>query len=374
MGSKSQLLGGALGDVVLAEASAGERFVDLFAGSASVSHFVAERVSVAVTSVDVQHYVRPLALAITARGLPFDSEALRNDWLKSARESFEADPRGAPALRASRAPSKTSILEARRLCARESSAAPGSVWHAYGGHYFSPSQSLAFDCMIEHLPTDAEVRWLALGSLLRAATRCSASPGHTAQPFQPSPTSMPYIALAWEKDAFKEVSDQIQLMAPRHAIVPGSAVAADGADLAAKFSEEDVIFCDPPYSEAQYSRFYHVLEGIARGGWPSVSGAGRAPTIGLRHASAFSLRSQSHAAFEKLLRDLRASGATVIMTFPSGRASNGMSGNELQAMARERFALRATSVPHVHSTLGGIAESRGARRSLDELVLVLRPN
>lgn len=372
MGSKSQLLKSELGHVLIREVSQAQRFIDLFAGSASVSHFVAERVPIPVVSVDVQSYARALSLAITARDRPADAEGLANDWLKRAKEAFEIDPRIPRASKASRRPSRTSVIEARRLCGLKSSH-PGSVWSAYGGHYFSPLQALALDHLISTLPPAANDRWLAIGCVLRTASRCSASPGHTAQPFQPSETALPYIWNAWSRDVFVECENQLVDLASRHALVPGEALVRDGSQIAHTFSQTDLVFCDPPYSEVQYSRFYHVLEGIARGGWPAVGGAGRAPVGALRYASAFSLRSRSHEAFESLLSNLRRSGATVLVTFPKGSASNGISGDELLSMAHRFFSTEVTVLPHVHSTLGGVIQSRGARRSLDELLLVLRP-
>ncbi|WP_442977826.1 DNA adenine methylase [Salinibacterium sp. CAN_S4] len=62
------------------------------------------------------------------------------------------------------------------------------------------------------------------------------------------------------------------------ALLKGRTIVGDGVKSATKkLAGGDSIFCDPPYSDAQYSRFYHVLEGIARGGWDQVLGAGRAP-------------------------------------------------------------------------------------------------
>src|SRR5205807_482401 len=76
------------------------------------------------------------------------------------------------------------VLAARDVC-RE---LPGStMWSAYGGYYLSPHQAAMFDALRSSLPKDPDERRLGLGALIVAAARCVASPGHTAQPFRPTP-------------------------------------------------------------------------------------------------------------------------------------------------------------------------------------------
>lgn len=375
MGSKAGLLKGRLGDTLLQEAALGERFVDLFAGSGAVSHFVAENVFAPVVSVDFQTFSASLALAITGRDEAVDADLLLTEWLKPARENFDADSLLEKATRASRHPSRTSVTEARRLCRREGT---GTVWGAYGGYYFSPVQALALDHLMCTAPSDNRID-LARACLIRAASKAAAAPGHTAQPFQPTPKLLPYIETAWKRDVFAETAAKIRSLSSRHAKTPGSAVVGDANLFALDLSSSDVVFCDPPYSAAQYSRFYHVLEGISLGGWPSVSGQGRAPSRKLRSTSNFSLKRNSRSALTELFSAFRTSRCTVVMTFPSGEASNGLSGKVVRLAALESFRVESFAIPHVHSTLGGPALDsveggvRGPRRLLEELVLVLRP-
>ena len=58
----------------------------------------------------------------------------------------------------------------------------------------------------------------------------------------------------------------------------GSAVVADANATAKTLKAGDIAFIDPPYSGVQYSRFYHVLETVAKGECGVVSGTGRYPT------------------------------------------------------------------------------------------------
>lgn len=378
MGSKLGLLSGQLGEILHREAAKGDRFVDLFAGSASVSHFVAEEIRVPVLSIDLQHFSSPLALSITGRTSAMDPVGLRQTWIRGSRQTLNRDAKVEIALHASRSPSKTSIGEARRLYSANSSHKSFILRH-YGGHYFSPIQALAMDHLFKNLPSDPKELNVAKAALLRAASNCAAAPGHTAQPFQPTPTLLPYIRGAWAKNIFEECEKEINAISLRSAKAVGSAVVANGIAFTKKLKLGDVVFCDPPYSNAQYSRFYHVLEGIAIGGWPSVGGAGRAPSRELRSTSTFSNVGSSYLALEQLFTGLRNAGATAVMTFPAGEASNGLSGNAVKKLAGESFKVEATIVPHTHSTLGGskavlkASDLRGSRRQLDELVLILRP-
>ncbi|WP_447648372.1 DNA adenine methylase [Microbacterium forte] len=164
------------------------------------------------------------------------------------------------------------------------------------------------------------------------------------------------------------------MLAPRHAQVRGQAHASDAEVLAGVLSEGDVAFCDPPYSSVQYSRFYHVLEGIARGGWDNVSGAGRAPARSERASSDFSLRTAAVDSLAALLRVLRRRGCRVMVTFPNTDASNGLSAKRIAALAEADWHVTSTLVDSTHSTLGGRSQDpRGGRRKLKEAVIVLRP-
>jgi len=150
------------------------------------------------------------------------------------------------------------------------------IVRSYGGHYFSPEQALSLQYLRDNLPADGEMG--ALAALVVAGSRCAASPGHTAQPFQPTPALLPHIALAWKRDVATEVVRALEILGPRHARVMGEAHRADALVLSSKASVGDLVFLEPPYSDVQYSRFYHVLEGIAIGGYASVIGAGRVPS------------------------------------------------------------------------------------------------
>lgn len=373
MGSKSALLRGALGDILLEELQSSRRFVDLFSGSGSVAHYVAENSQVPVLSVDLQHYAKALSAGIIERDHPFDSSLLIDTWLSSSIERTQNDE-----YRALLEPLSTTFGPDDVGLARERARGVSDelfVTRHYGGHYFAPSQALTLDMLYKELPATGPARAIALASLLNAASSCAASPGHTAQPFQPTVKLLPHIENAWAKNVIAECEKSLLQLSPRHAKVRGEANVADAMNAISNVESGDLVFCDPPYSAVQYSRFYHVLEGIARGGWPAVSGAGRAPDRSLRPSSAFSLKSQAKKAMQTMLDRLSDKKCRVLITFPDADASNGLSGRDIIAIASAKWRVGERYVDSTHSTLGGTKSEggRGGRRQLQEAVLLLEP-
>jgi adenine-specific DNA methylase len=122
-----------------------------------------------------------------------------------------------------------------------------------------------------------------------------------------------------------------------------------------------------------YSRFYHVLETIARGRCGAVEGVGRYPPPKERPNSAYSRKDKSSDAMHRLLATLAGRGCRVVLTFPKEECSNGLSGDMLEEMAGSHFKVIRKAVKTRFSTLGGNTSNRAARNVSDELILVLRP-
>ncbi|MGL5405663.1 MAG: DNA adenine methylase [Propionibacteriaceae bacterium] len=373
MGSKSALLRGELGDILVASSAGASRFVDLFSGSGSVSHYVAENISIPVLSVDLQRYSKILAESITGRDRPQTDGPILNKWTAAVRAGLLNDTIYASLCEPIPRLGKSTVLRARRNSER--TVGVGFITQHYGGHYFSPQQAYALDQLYEGLPKEEPHRTLGLAALLHTASICAAAPGHTAQPFQPTPKLLPYIKFAWSRDVVHECQRQVTMLSARHAKVKGEARVSDALEAVSSLGEEDLVFCDPPYSAVQYSRFYHVLEGIVQGGWNDVAGAGRSPARALRVSSDFSMKSQASRAMSELLSALRGRSCRVLLTFPDADASNGLSSRDIVAIAGDSWHIREHYVTSTHSTLGGSSSEggRGGRRALKEAVLLFEP-
>ncbi len=371
MGSKRALLLNGLGAVLTEEAQRSSRFLDLFSGTARVSWHVAEATSVPVVAGDLQTFSSVLASAVVERTRPVDLQAIDAAWLTPARRALAHDSsyRYAITVEGERVTAAL-VKDARRLCAE---ADGGPIWGAYGGHYYSPTQAATLDVLLATLPTNPTLRRVSHAALIFAASRCAAAPGHTAQPFQPTSTAAPYIEAAWAKRPIDICAAFSQSLAPRHARTKGRATTGDANVLARKARKGDLVFLDPPYSAVQYSRFYHVLETIARGGCGQVEGVGRYPPASERPTSDYSIKTRALARMTELLLTLHNRECRVIITFPQGRASNGIEGEELIELVRPMFAVDARVLASHFSTLGGNNGHRAARRRSTELIIRLSP-
>ena len=376
MGSKRVMLENGLGELLAAQAESALRIVDLFCGAASVSWFAATKLDKSVLACDLQEYAALLAGSVVKRTKPIEAQDLDKLWLSRAAQ-MQPKLKGwneARYLDTTEYCTATWQQRAQELCSSDMAAEFSLVWRCYGGHYFSPTQALSFDSMLRSLPDDSESRELCLAAMIIAASNCAAAPGHTAQPFKATRTAAPYLRDAWLRDPFHYARAALKKLCPLHAIKPGNAIVADANQVAKDLDSKDVVFVDPPYSAVQYSRFYHVLETIARGTCSKVEGVGRYPPPRERPNSCYSQKSISAQAIEDLLRTLSTNGCTVVLTFPKGQCSNGLSGDGLEEMAQQFFqSTRRSIIKTTFSTLGGNGTNRVSRKVSDELMLVLNP-
>jgi len=363
------MLTNGLGTLLDEEIRGRQRFIDLFCGSAAVAWHVAQRYNVETVAYDLQRYSTVLAAAVLSRIGPVEVSAVWDRWADAAhkRVSQHAIPRYKKLT-----PRK--VLELRKWCSEQ----PSSLVSAYGGHYYSPEQALWIQSLRATLPKAPVHRSICLAALVIAASKTAASPGHTAQPFQPTETALQYLEHSWSRDIRPVLRAALEELASMHARVVGSALIGDANKVAASARSQDLVFVDPPYSGVQYSRFYHVLESIAAGSAGAVSGVGRYPAPNKRPKSSFSLKSEARSAMRGLLEILASRRATVVVTFPDHLCSNGLSGEDLRQISKEYFRVDERLVKSVFSTLGGagfdMAGSRKARQHADELILCLRPS
>jgi adenine-specific DNA-methyltransferase len=364
MGSKRWMLQNGLGDLIAREVQGLTRFVDLFAGSAAVSTHVATKYKVSVAAYDLQTFSMVLSQAVLGRESRIDAGPLWTNWYSRAKGLRRA-LRPPSALFVNRA----KVKEQRHWCAENA----GLVTKSYGGYYFSALQSVWIDALRQTLPEREPERTVALAAMVCAASQCAAAPGHTAQPFQPTRTAKPYLVDAWHKDIVDHCRNALSVISGQYAKVAGRSEVADANVAARSISEGDLAFVDPPYSGVHYSRFYHVLETLARGRCNDVSGVGRYPETDDRPRSRYSLKSESSAALDDLFLAIASRGGKAIVTFPQRGCSNGLSGQSVISIASKHFKLERHWVASKFSTLGGNNDNRNARRSTRELILVLKP-
>ena len=369
MGSKRSMLLNGLGALLAENARTTTRFVDLFTGSGAVAIHIATKYEIPVVASDLQQYSAVLAGAIVERQSALQWQRTWTAWHNRAKEIYcGVRP---PALDKV---TKQNVDEFRDWSLRRRSL---PLTKAYGGHFYSPVQATWLDAYRSTLPTRKPARTVALASLLHVASRCAASPGHTAQPFQPGRKANKYIAEAWVKDVPALNKGFFCALSKLYAKKRGIAETADANIAADGVNETDLVFIDPPYSGVQYSRFYHVLESVATGAPGEVSGSGRNPAPQMRPYSRFSIITGAKKAFSELLAKLGEKGAKCIVTFPAHECSNGLSGEVVRELTREHFKVKERLVQSKFSTLGGVDVEVGNGRTpihtTEELILTLSP-
>jgi adenine-specific DNA-methyltransferase len=370
MGSKRSMLRGQLGTILATELKEGSRFHDLFSGSAAVSAYVAERFEVKVFSYDLQSFSVALANATLLRTEPLDFFKVWTGWL--ARATRVAALRRPPEIQKV---TPSFVASARRWCARQN----GVICRAYGGHYFSPKQAIWIDALRKTLPVRKPERYACLAALIQAASQCAAAPGHTAQPFQPTRSALPFLSESWTRDVVEKTNSALQEICCHQAKRIGLASRVDANKAATRLRKGDIAFIDPPYSGVHYSRFYHVLETISRGQCGPVSGVGRYPSQVSRPRSDYSMRGTAATALDDLFRKISSRKANAILTFPEHECSNGLSGSIIRELAAKHFRVTEHILYSRFSTMGGTGRAsknkqaqRAARHHRNELLLILK--
>ncbi|MGE0269284.1 MAG: DNA adenine methylase [Candidatus Omnitrophota bacterium] len=376
MGSKRYMLTNGLGKLLDEEAKSAKRIVDLFCGAGAVACHVARHTDLPVLAIDLQKYSVILTESIIGRNRVIEESELTENWLNRVDDLRRESKLWISAEKLSAKLDKRRmgqyVKDCRELCEERSTIGP--IWNAYGGHYYSPQQALTFDYLLKYVPQELTHQKVSLAAVIMAASRCAASPGHTAQPFQPTRTAKKFLLESWQKDPVDVCKRTLSEVSKLHARTIGEARVANAIDEAKKLRPTDLVFVDPPYSGVQYSRFYHVLETIANKECGKVSGVGRYPDISKRPQSSFSNKGQSKQALIDLLSNLAESGATVIFTFPNEECSNGLSGEEVKNTAMQFFDIQEKEkVKMRFSTLGGNNTKRDSRKESCELILLMRP-
>jgi adenine-specific DNA-methyltransferase len=235
----------------------------------------------------------------------------------------------------------------------------------YSATFFGVKQSIDADsivyalCAAKHKRqiTPDQYRWgiIALG---RALLKIANSTGHFAQYLKPKANTLNrYLALrkrsvweewllsmatispvgnpAWRKENKAFNQDSLSLL-PR--------LTREKADIG-------VVYADPPYTDDQYSRFYHLLETLFLYDYPEVTGAGLYRPD--RFQTSFSLKSKAPKALDCLIKYTSKLGADLVLSYPA----NGLvreAGVDVSQLLKNHFSKVeiCISQPHQHSTFG----------------------
>lgn len=251
----------------------------------------------------------------------------------------------------------------------------------YTGSYLGLTQAIQIDAirygadvaLQRGLITQEEYRW-ALLAICRSIAAISNSTGHFAQYLTPSRSNINRVLgkrrrCAWSYwfDAFSEmkaIGNSEWRAANR--VFHGDAVEIL-EELEGATNQPAIIYADPPYTNDQYSRYYHLLETALLYDYPSTGGKGLYRES--RFRSSFSLSKEVESSFERMIAAAAKVGSSLMISYPS----NGLLPDSLQKipeMMADNFlhVLDPVIIPHKHSTLG--ASKGREKEDVEECIFI----
>lgn len=224
-----------------------------------------------------------------------------------------------------------------------------------------------------------EARW-ALLALMQAASCTASTSGHFAQYLGAKTESgLARVAAQRRRDVWQHFLDDSDTVNPLGTADwrTGNRVMRRNAltiwpELRRREYSRGIVYADPPYSKDHYSRYYHVLDTLARYDYPLAVGKGRYRPD--RFVTPFSLKKQVTQSFERLARGVACTHSVLILSYPSNGLLSFCEGGDVGAVLKRHFASVELAVRKAttHSTLGA---RHGAQRSeVDELIYVAQPS
>jgi adenine-specific DNA methylase len=415
LGSKLRALP-AVDAAISSVAPRGEPLCDLFAGSGTVSAWLAQ--SRPVTAVDIQEYSRVIcdallnpahipvtqvkaellsklreaaACGVTFAAVPlieFEAEALAQASegelgpLASLLEAGslmtfrDAGPAGDLA--------KAFAQSRSRIAALDAPSVMSMALRHFGGVYFSYHQAAELDVILSYAhAADRAVRSTLIAAALSTASDLVNTVGkHFAQPLRPrnkDGTIKRSLYAQASRDRGKSALEIFEAKLSKYVALTdlpykNRAIQSDYRQfLQSSDFNYSVVYADPPYTRDHYSRFYHVLETLALRDDPAIStNTAHGKTVlsrGIyrqeRHQSPFCIRSEAPAAFDELFGRVAERGVPLVLSYsPYASEKNAhprvMTMEAVTKLARMRF--RTVDV----SSVGTFFHSRLNRSDLNK--------
>lgn len=220
-----------------------------------------------------------------------------------------------------------------------------------------------------------QVRW-CLMVLVETASKICTAPGHFAQFLEAhDPPSWKYIRRQRRRDVWTTFISSLKTISAygtREWRAKNKVFCDDAMRLPSELRNSGgsprIVYADPPYSEAQYSRYYHVLETLVKYDYPSVQSKGRYRND--RFSTPFSLITSVRGAFVSLIKGCTRLDADLVISYPS----NGLlfqAGESLSGILHDYYRkIHIIEINHTHSTLGG--RHGPMKSSVVELVFVAK--
>jgi adenine-specific DNA-methyltransferase len=347
------------------------RLMDAFSGMGAVAEAHMKHRN--VWANDVQHYAHLASLCRLADpGSPPSAASLATQAKPLFRENLKRlEEQNVRSFRLTRhAIAADEFIEFERAFHRSAEQsvtteqAFGCFTKTYSHGYFSIRQCAEIDSIRYALEvlrgrgilSQDHFNWslLALG---RAILRLANTTGHFAQFLTPSRTNFGRVTKQFRRSVWKEWLLSSKSLRPVGTSNWRSSNVVTRSDSTSMLRDPtragaaQVVYCDPPYTDDQYSRYYHIWETLVLYDYPVVTGKGR--YRGGRFTTDFSLASKVEAAFEQLIRDVADIEADLVLSYPSNGLLHKIGGCPLDII-RRRYPKSevAMEVAYNHSTMG----------------------
>ena len=236
----------------------------------------------------------------------------------------------------------------------------------YPGTFFGLAQCIEIDsaryaiddAYQRHQLSSDDRRWLLI-AVCSVASRINNSTGQFAQYIRPQASNLPRVVPKRRRSLWEELPETLDSLRPAGTASNrrrSRCFNSDSLRLLGRLRTDpklpSVVYADPPYSRAQYSRYYHVLDVLIRYDYPKVSGTGRYPTD--RFQTQFGHARKVGWAMDRLVHQCARLGTTLVLSYPSNGLFEEAGGNMLELLGRHyRHARVAHSQSKSHSTFGG---------------------
>ena len=365
--------------------------LDAFAGMCSVGEQVASERQ--IWSNDIQVFASEIARAlftsrdeppsaIHAANLHYDCFELHRLALSKICRSPLAIEMAMVEVSSFRAFQKHSALLSKCLAADAHLLRPKQnnlFTKTYANTYFGLQQAIDADAIIKSMSRSAadgrisldQKRWLTI-ALGRALLKVANSTGHFAQYLKPKSRSFKRYQTLRRRSLWAEwlfSIGELQAIGTSEWRMDNRVFNEDSLLLLPKLrrsrTRPAVVYADPPYTDDQYSRYYHLLDTLVLYDYPEVTGVGlyRAQ----RFSTPFSLKSKTVAAFESLVRTCASMDADLVLSYPNNGLMHEV-GAEPRVILKKHYRKVecCRSLPHRHSTFG--ASKGPAQSSVTELI------
>ncbi|WP_210434133.1 DNA adenine methylase [Sphingopyxis granuli] len=387
MGTKRELA--TTVSLVIADCQPGP-ILDVFSGMCSVGEAVAQ--SRQVWTNDIQVFAYEVAQALfTSQEHPLRSQAIADRYyddfalaygkLSSVYGSaLEAEDAVMAASNFDEFERERRTLNVALDCCRQ--VAHPQKFHLFSKQYsdtfIGVRQALEIDAIVTSINSQLEssasfdhARWLTI-ALGRSMLRVSNTTGHFAQYLQPKIGNFRTFQRQrkrkiWQE--FLEGSDEVNPVGNSLWRKNNKTFNSDTLLLLPKLLNEEerpaVIYADPPYTNDQYSRYYHLLDTLVLYDYPTMTGKGLYRPD--RFSTNFSLKAKAATAMDSLVQSSAQLGSDIVLSYPSNGLVYSAGIDPLEILKRHYGTVEVChSIGHDHSTFG--ASKGSAKSSVVEMI------